>query len=234
MTGGAVPKFTTVAGLLGWPLHFSSTNVSVVIMQCAGAVCLVLGLAFWALLPDSSEAQVKNFAEKMPKGLAQPQLTTGAIQKAPQALQQQPVQLQVQPRVAMPRPDEMLALIRTTIIALNQANQTGNYTVLRDLAAPDLRNANDASRLGLIFQVLREQAIDLTPLLLISPEVSESPAIDAKGFLRLAGYFPTDPLRVNFDMSFQLVESRWRPFTISVFLARPEPEPKVPALTAKR
>ena len=45
---------------------------------------------------------------------------------------QPPPQQQV---LAIPSPEELLALIRTTIIALNQANMTGNYTVLRDIGA---------------------------------------------------------------------------------------------------
>lgn len=129
---------------------------------------------------------------------------------------------------ALPAAEDLLGLIRTTLIALNQANQTGNYTVLRDLAAPDFRNLNDASKLGAIFQVLREQAVDLTPLLLISPEVSRPPAINQNGLLSLVGFFPTQPLRVNFDLSFQNSGSDWRPYGISVFLA-PPPAPPAPA-----
>lgn len=135
------------------------------------------------------------------------------------------------PRIALPPPEQMLGLIRTTVVAVNQANQTGNYTVLRDLGAPDFRNANDASRLAAIFQVLRQQGIDFTPLLQIPPEVSEAPMIDAQGLLRLVGFFPTEPLRVNFDMSFQAEKGRWRPYTISIYLARVEALLQPPALT---
>lgn len=136
-------------------------------------------------------------------------------------------------RPVTPPPDQLLGLIRTTIIALDQANQTGNYTVLRDLAAPDFRNGNDASRLGAIFQVLREQAVDLTPLLQITPELSEPPLVNANGLLRLIGYFPTEPLRVNFDLSFQMPEARWRAYTISVYLARLEARREAPVLKPK-
>ena len=129
---------------------------------------------------------------------------------------------------ALPAAEDLLGLIRTTLIALNQANQTGNYTVLRDLAAPDFRNLNDASKLGAIFQVLREQAVDLTPLLLISPEVSRPPAINQNGLLSLVGFFPTQPLRVNFDLAFQNSGNAWRPYGISVYLA-PPPAPPAPA-----
>lgn len=134
------------------------------------------------------------------------------------------------PRPGMPTAEDLLGLIRTTIIALNHANQTGNYTVLRDLAAPDFRNANDASRLAAIFQVLREQAIDLTPLLQIAPEVSQDPTITAQGLLHLVGFFPTEPLRVNFDLSFQATGGHWRPYTLSVYLARVEAQLTAPAL----
>ena len=81
--------------------------------------------------------------------------------------------------------------------------------------------------------MLREQAIDLTPLLQIPPEVTETPAITQQGLLRLAGFFPTQPLRVNFDLSFQMSENRWRPYTISVYMARVEAELKAPALTVQ-
>lgn len=134
------------------------------------------------------------------------------------------------PRYAVPPAEDLLALIRTTIIALNHANQTGNYTVLRDLAAPDFRDANDAARLSAIFQVLREQNLDLTPLLNISPELTANPVIDAQGLLRLAGDFPTTPLKVNFDLMFQAVQGRWRPYTLTVYLERAEAQLQAPAL----
>ena len=136
------------------------------------------------------------------------------------------------PLPALPSPEDMLGLIRSTLIALNQANQTGNYTVLRDLAAPDFRNGNDASRLGAIFQVLRAQSVDLTPLLRISPEVSKAPSIDQRGLLSLVGYFPTQPLRVNFDLAFELSGDIWRAYSISVFLAPPPPAAPVSTASA--
>ncbi len=168
---------------------------------------------------------------------APPTSSGGAGQKLPQQIPQQlrtgsitPAEAPL-PRVALPPPEHMLSLIRTTIIAVNQANQTGNYTVLRDLGAPDFRNANDASRLATIFQVLREQRIDFTPLLQIPPEVSETPSVDGQGMLHLVGFFPTEPLRVNFDMLFQTEAGRWRPYTISVYLARVEAQLQAPVLT---
>jgi hypothetical protein len=179
-------------------------------------ICCIGLLA--SLTSSSVFAQTLGVGQKLPQ---QQQLKTGSITP-------QNVAIAVNP---LPPADVMLGLIRTTIVAVNQANQTGNYTVLRDLGAPDFRNANDASRLAAIFQVLREQGIDFTPLLQIPPEVSEAPAIDASGLMRLTGFFPTEPLRVNFDMSFQIVNGGWRPYTISVYLARVEVAVQPPVLT---
>jgi hypothetical protein len=41
----------------------------------------------------------------------------------------------------------VLTLVRSALIALQQANETGNYTVLRDLGAPGFEEANTAARL---------------------------------------------------------------------------------------
>jgi hypothetical protein len=47
------------------------------------------------------------------------------------------------------------------MLALHHADETGNYTVLRDLGAPGFQAANTASRLSEIFANLRAQRIDL-------------------------------------------------------------------------
>ena len=82
-----------------------------------------------------------------------------------------------------------------------------------------------------MFRLMPLLQLTFTPLLQIPPEVSEAPMIDAQGLLRLVGFFPTEPLRVNFDMSFQAEKGRWRPYTISIYLARVEAQLQPPALT---
>ena len=56
-----------------------------------------------------------------------------------------PVTAQVTP--AVPAPNTLTILIKNTLAALNHANLTGNYTVLRDLGAPGFSQANTAARL---------------------------------------------------------------------------------------
>ena len=123
------------------------------------------------------------------------------------------------PAPALPPIPDAYALnlmIRSSIIALNQANKTGNYTVLQDLAAPAFRASNNSARLAQIFAHLRQRNLDLTPILFFTPKLAIQPQINPQGILRLVGYFPTAPERVDFDLYFQVVGGEWRLFGIGV------------------
>jgi hypothetical protein len=125
------------------------------------------------------------------------------------------------PALAVPPPEVLLVLIRTTLIALNQAVQTGNFTVLRDLGSPDLQAANSSAQLGNIFADLRNRSIDLSPIAIVAPKISETPTITPQNMLRLVGLFPTQPLQIKFQMLFQPVNGQWRLFGMAVDTAPP-------------
>jgi len=112
--------------------------------------------------------------------------------------------------------EKALYLIRSTLLTLNDANRTGNYTVLRDLAAPDFQARNSAADLGLNFLDLRRRNFDLYGAALLAPQFSEAPALDQRGMLRLAGYIPTRPQQIQFDLTFQVVAGQWRLFAIAI------------------
>lgn len=95
-------------------------------------------------------------------------------------------------------------LIKNALISVNQGNLTGNYTVLRDLASPGFRERNSASDLGSIFANLRKQKIDLSPIVLLDPVITQSKFSKEQNQLRLAGYFPSEPVQIQFDLIFQM------------------------------
>jgi hypothetical protein len=99
--------------------------------------------------------------------------------------------------VVMPQPETMVILIRNALLALNLANQTGNYTLLCDMAAPSFREAHTGAARPDLSGAARA-GVDLSPVAIVPPQISEAPTIDAGGLLRLVGYFPTQPLQVNF------------------------------------
>jgi len=122
-----------------------------------------------------------------------------------------------QPRVVMPDQNKILLLVRTTLLTLNDALQTGNYTVLRDVAAPAFREANSAARLAQIFGTLAQRGIDLTPVAVLAPQLAAAPTLDPKtGMLHIKGSFPGQPVQLNFEVLYQPVAGRWRLFGLAV------------------
>jgi hypothetical protein len=139
-------------------------------------------------------------------------------------------------KATLPDPAALLVLIRSHIIALNQANLTGNYSVFRDMSAPGFQDANSFDKLRTIFGVLRDRQIDLGPVAVIDPKLSRPAAIDDKGMLRLTGFFPSEPERVIFDLAFQAIGGEWRLFGFGLNTSRdvaaagPAPAPSVSRL----
>ena len=86
----------------------------------------------------------------------------------------------------------VLILVRTALLALDQANKTGNYTVLRDLGAPAFQ-VNTAARLAEIFAGHRRDNLDLSGVAVIDPQLTVLPQIEANGMMRMAGFFPSVP-----------------------------------------
>jgi hypothetical protein len=138
------------------------------------------------------------------------------------------------PQVAMPDAEGIVLLTRTTLTTLNDALQTGNFTVLRDRAAPGFRDANSAARLGQIFAGLAQRGIDLAAVSILAPQLDRTPAIDPQsGLLNIKGHFPGQPVRIDFELLFQPVAGRWRVLGLSVqpvstTAAAPAPADKAP------
>ncbi|MET0676415.1 MAG: hypothetical protein ABW175_11500 [Bradyrhizobium sp.] len=132
--------------------------------------------------------------------------------------------------VAKPAPIDrngVLMMVRSTLLALDHGNKTGNYTVLRDLGAPGFQT-NTAARLAEIFASQRRDNVDLSGVAVIDPQLSLLPQIEANGMMRMAGFFPSVPTQVNFDLMFAPVNGQWRLFGISVNLGSSAPVPPAP------
>jgi hypothetical protein len=172
------------------------------------------------LSPGQATAQGKD-PPPIPYGKSQ---LKGQGKDAPPPAAQQP-----QGKVPLPPPEQMAMLIQTAVVALSQANLTGNYTVLHALGAPGFQQSNPPAKLAEIFKNLREQNIDLTPVILFSPVLLREPVVTEQGMLHLVGYYKTTPQQVNFEVLFQPVQGQWRLFGISL---RTSPAPAAQAAPA--
>ncbi len=110
--------------------------------------------------------------------------------------------------VPQPAPQH-LYLIRTTLLTLDIANRTGNYSVLRDAAAPVFQQSNSPADLALAFQTVRA-TLDLSGIALRLPVMAQAPTITPEKRLHLSGHVPDDQKPVAFDMIFEPVAGHWR------------------------
>lgn len=115
-----------------------------------------------------------------------------------------------------PRLNVNVMLVKNALTAVNHANLTGNYTVLRDLGSPSFRDRNSASQLADVFERIREQKTDLSPILVLDPQFTEPPTVNDAGQLQMAGFFPSQPLQVHFRVIFQMVGGGWAIDTLAV------------------
>jgi hypothetical protein len=113
-------------------------------------------------------------------------------------------------QAGLPNPDNMLLLIRTSLLTLNDAIQTGNFTVLRDRLAPSVRDQNPAHQLYRVFARILEQRIDLRATAILTPEMTDVPAVDGNGRLSLKGVFRApDGTGLSFHLLFEPTRGQW-------------------------
>lgn len=169
----------------------------------------------------------------VPTGKARPGLVApasfllAALAVASPATAQQPGPA---PAAAQPGIDELTALklVWSTMAAVDQANKTGNYSVLRDLGSRNFQGSNNAATLGGTFAVFRDRRIDLSNTLLVPPTYEIPPTVVQPGVLRMRGRFNMRPVAIGFDLLYQW-EQGWRLFGISLVPFDAQPQPRPPA-----
>jgi hypothetical protein len=117
--------------------------------------------------------------------------------------------------LSVPNAEVLLVLVRTSLIALDQANKTNNYTVLRDIGGPGMQRYSNA-QLAELFANVRNSHIDLAVVSILTPQITQTPAITNEGLLSLVGNFPTQPLQIQFQTVFQPFAGQWRLFGLNV------------------
>jgi hypothetical protein len=104
----------------------------------------------------------------------------------------------------------LTVIVKDAIIALHQANLTGNYSVLRDMGTPVFRENFDQAALAAAFANLRARKIDLSPAYFLSPNLTKAPELNKDNELVVTGFFPTQPLQIQFELRFMQLDGRWR------------------------
>ncbi len=122
----------------------------------------------------------------------------------------------------IPSATQQEILIKAALLTLNDANVTGNYTVLHAKLAKQFRDRITPDKLKQAFKSFAEQKVDWDLIAAKSPVASNESKIDSRGALILRGYFDTRPNRVNYELDFLPSEGEWKPIMLNVRLKQPE------------
>jgi hypothetical protein len=118
--------------------------------------------------------------------------------------------------IQLPSDDEQNVLIRTALTTFNDANMTGNYTVLLAKASKEFQSQITAERLAAAFKPFRTNALFFEDVVSGSYDASEKAAIDSQGALALTGRVKTDDMEVKYSLRFVQNDNIWKLLGINV------------------
>ena len=116
----------------------------------------------------------------------------------------------------IPSENEQEILIRTTLMTFNDANMTGNYSVLFAKASPEFQSQLSAGQLATAFKTYREKEVNIESIVADDIASSDDATIDKEGVLHLVGAFKDDEKRVKFNLKFLQHKGAWKLLGINV------------------
>jgi hypothetical protein len=123
----------------------------------------------------------------------------------------------------VPSEIQLRSLTTDTLLEVNQAMQTGDFSAFHGKCAKALREKTSAEKMQEAFQQLIDQHADLAGVKDVAPVLEKPAFLDRDGDLNLKGYYPTKPARTHFDLIYRQEEGAWRPINVSVKV-KPESE----------
>ncbi len=109
-----------------------------------------------------------------------------------------------------PGRQEATALVRQTLVRLNDANLRGDYSVLRSKSAPAFQDRFSLLELEELFRGMREKRVDLTEALADEPELTRARFHTGQAVLQYVGIVHSRPIEVRFEFSYQNIGGTWR------------------------
>ena len=111
---------------------------------------------------------------------------------------------------SVPSDDEQEVLLRTTLMTFNDANMTGNYSVLHAKASKEVQAQLSVEKLFETFKPFRTNKLFFEDIIYEDYESYEDAKFDDEGALLLAGVFKTDNIRVKFRLRFVKNDIAWK------------------------
>ncbi len=116
-------------------------------------------------------------------------------------------------------PDRVLeALVKASLLSLNDANVTGNYAVLHAKLSKPFREQFPPEKLKETFKEFSRGNADFDIIAAMKPTYDPPPVVDGDGKLVVKGSFPTEPSRLLFELEFIPSDGEWKLIRIHVKL----------------
>ena len=122
-------------------------------------------------------------------------------------------------------PIQALAITRQLLLRIDDAIRSGNYSVLRDLAAPNLRDTLTAADLAQLFAQLRQRNIELIAASVLEPVFSKAIVGRNGSEMLLEGFVPTSPATIQFSFVLRAAPAGWQLTGLNINLGELPPSP---------
>lgn len=116
----------------------------------------------------------------------------------------------------MPSAKDQEVLIKASLLTLNDANVTGNYSILHAKLSRPFREQFSAARLKQSFKEFADNKTDWESVVAMSPVPTKDSHIDKQGALVLRGYFDAGSTHVIYELDFIPSEGEWKPSNLTV------------------
>ena len=122
----------------------------------------------------------------------------------------------VQAQNKVPSDRVLEALVKSSLLSLNDANVTGNYAVLHAKLSKPFREQFPPEKLKATFREFQTNGADFDIIAAMPPAYDPAPVVDEDGKLVVKGSFPTEPSRLRFELEFIPSDGEWKLIRIYV------------------
>ena len=110
----------------------------------------------------------------------------------------------------MPGPSVQEVLVKGTLLTLNDAVATENFTVFHAKLSKPFRDQFPPEKLKAVFRNLIDKHAVFDAVVAERMISDEEAKVDDKGVLKLKGHFETTPKRVKYELGFIQSEGAWK------------------------
>ncbi len=116
----------------------------------------------------------------------------------------------------LPSDENSKALVLESLLDFNQAVHDKSFDAFHGKISRAWQEQITADKLKEVFQQFIDKNLDISGIKTVDPILSEPPQLNSDGLLVLKGYYPTKPLKVNFQLKYIYEHPAWKLFGIKV------------------